>query len=103
MRKAIIASITTLAVLGLIGGCLIVAGNGFTTSNKHARWQVFVPTPDAYIMASIMFALSGIAMLWLLQQAKLRVSGLVICATTYIGVAIVLTRSLSHALQQSSP
>ena len=99
MRKASIASVTVLAALGLLGGCLIVAGSGFTTTNKRAHWQVFVPVPEAYIMAAIMFALSGIAMLWLLQQTKLRGLGLVICAAAYIGVAAVLTRSLNHALQ----
>jgi hypothetical protein len=99
MHKALIASVTALAGLGLVGGCLIVAGSGFTTSYKRAHWQVFVPVPQAYIMAAIMFALSGIAVLWLLQQAKARSSGLVVCAAAYVGVAVVLTRLLSHALQ----
>jgi hypothetical protein len=53
MRKAIITSVTALCVLGMLGGCLIVSGSGFTTSSKGGEWQIFVPAPQAYIMAAI--------------------------------------------------
>jgi hypothetical protein len=98
MRKVIITSVTALCVLGMLGGCLIVSGSGFTTSSKRGEWQIFVPAPQAYIMAAIMFALSGIAVLWLLQQGKVRAWGYVISAAAYIGVAVVVTRALDHVL-----
>lgn len=94
MRKAIIASVTTLCAIGMLGGCLILAGNGFITSSKRADWHIFVPAPQAYIMAAIMFALSGIALLWLLQQVQALVLGYALGAAAYIGVAIIITRAL---------
>lgn len=98
MRKSLITSVIALFALGLIGGCLIIAGSGFTTSNKRGLWQVFVPAPQAYFMAAIMFALSGVALLWLLQQAKVRALGYGVCAAAYLGGAVVITRVLSHVL-----
>ncbi len=95
MHKAIITSVSALCVLGMLGGCLIAAGSGFTTSSKRGGWHIFVPAPQAYIMAAIMFALSGLALLWLLQQIKVRAWGYVISAAAYIGVAVVLTQALS--------
>jgi pantothenate kinase len=44
-------------------------------------------------MATIMFALSGVALLWLLQQSNARVGGYVFGAGTYIGFAVVLTHA----------
>jgi len=99
MRKALIASVAALGVLGLIGGCLVLAGCGFTTSNKRAHWQVFVPEPQAYIMAAILFSLSGIAMLWLLQQSRMRARGYIGCTAAYLSVAFVVTRGLTQWLQ----
>ncbi|MEQ1515841.1 MAG: hypothetical protein ABL931_05060 [Usitatibacteraceae bacterium] len=99
MRKALVASVTSLAALGMLGGCLIFAQSGFTTSNKRGAWEVFVPAPQAYIMAAIMFALSALAVLWLLRQSKLRAPGYVLCVATYLVAAFILTRVLSQAFQ----
>jgi len=95
MKKAIITSVSALCVLGMLGGCLIAAGSGYTASGKRGDWHIFIPAPQAYIMAAIMFALSGVALLWLLQQVNVRVWGYVLGAAAYIGVAVVLTRTLS--------
>jgi hypothetical protein len=99
MRKALFASITALAALGMLGGCLVLARNGFMTSSKRGGWQMFVPAPQAYMMAAIMFALSGLAVFWLLQQTKLRTWGYVIFAAGYIGVACIITRALRQTFQ----
>ena len=94
MQKAIIASVTSLCVLGLLGGCLIVVGDGYTASGKRGGWQVFVPAPQAYILAAIMFSMSGLALLWLAQQATARKSSYVIAGVAYVGVAALLIWSL---------
>lgn len=99
MRLAQIASVCSLGLLGLIGGCLILSQDGFTTSSKRGHWSVFVPTPQAYVMAAIMFALSVLALLWLLQQARARNSTYLICATGYCGAVIGLTRLLAVVIQ----
>ena len=95
MHKAIITSVTALCVLGMLGGCLIAAGSGFTTSSKRGEWNIFVPAPEAYILAAIMFTLSGVALLWLLQQLKTRAWGYVFSAAVYVGVVVVLTQALN--------
>ncbi len=92
MHKALLAVVSALAALGLLGGCLIIAGNGFTTTNKRAQWSVFVPAPQAYVMAAILFLLSTIAVIWLLQQMKARPWVYGLCATGYAGSAIIVCR-----------
>lgn len=99
MPKALFASIAALATLGLLGGCLVLAQDGFTTSSKRGGWEIFVPAPQAYVMAAIMFALSAIAVLWLLQQTRLRPRGYLLCAVAYLGAACLVTSLLTHALR----
>lgn len=94
MRQAQIASVTALALLGMIGMCLIFAEQGFTTSSKRAHWSIFVPLPQAYIMAGIMFALSSIAVLWLLQQAKANLLGYLVTIVAYVLASIFITEFL---------
>ncbi len=94
MRQAQIASVIALALLGMVGMCLIFAEQGFTTSSKRTNWSVFVPLPQAYIMAGIMFALSSIAVLWLLQEAKANLLGYAVTIAAYILASIFLTELL---------
>ncbi len=98
MRNGLIASVAALAALGLLGGCLILAGGGFTSSNKRANWEVFVPAPQAWFMAGIMFALSGIAVLWLLQQTRMRLWLYAVCAMAYLALTIPVTYILKQWL-----
>ena len=97
MRAAQVASVVFLFALGLLGGCLVVAGHGFTTSGKRGQWQIFVPPPQAYVMAAIMFALSAIALLWLLRQAKARASTVAIAGLASVGAALFITRIIRAA------
>jgi hypothetical protein len=41
-----------------------------------------------------MFTLSGIALLWLLQQLKASAGGYVLGAAAFLGVAVVVTQAL---------
>lgn len=99
MRLPLFLSVGSLCLLGLIGGCLILAQDGFTTSNKRGDWQVFVPAPQAYVMAAIMFALSLIASVWLLQQVRATRTSYALCAVLYTVAAIGLTRVLPQILR----
>ena len=58
MRKTQFVAVLFLAFFALVGGCLILAQDGFTTSSKRGHWSIFVPAPQAYVMAGIMFTLS---------------------------------------------
>ncbi|MFD0727583.1 hypothetical protein [Lysobacter brunescens] len=61
-------SIAALFFLGLLGGTLIVAYSGYETSPRRGGTSVFVPAPEAYFIAAIMYAMSCLAMLALLRN-----------------------------------
>ncbi|MBX3713232.1 MAG: hypothetical protein KF800_14825 [Lysobacter sp.] len=61
-------SIAAMFVLGLLGGTLVVAYSGFETSPRRGGTPVFVPAPEAYFIAAIMYAMSCLAMLALLRN-----------------------------------
>lgn len=61
-------SIAALLVLGLVGGALIVAYAGFETSPRRGGPSVFVPAPQAYVLAAVLHAMSCLALLALLRM-----------------------------------
>jgi len=61
-------SVAALFVLGLAGGTLIVAYSGFETSPRRGGTPVFVPAPEAYVIAAVMYVMSCLAMLALLRD-----------------------------------
>lgn len=95
MRIGQILSVGSLGLLGLFGGCLILAHDGFTSSHKRSNVEVFVPAPQAYVMAAIMFALSVLALVWVLQQARARKPTWALAALLYLLVARWLTGLLA--------
>lgn len=99
MRKAQIASVLALAILGLVGACLILSQEGFTTSSKRGTWQVFVPAPQAYVMAAIMFALSILATVWVLREIRATRLVCFLGAVAYCGIALGLIQILASYLR----
>lgn len=99
MRKAQLASVVSLALLGLIGGCLILSQDGFTTSSKRGHWSIFVPEPEAYVMAAIMFVLSILASFWLLREIRARQITYVFGIAGYCGAVFMLTDYLATHIQ----
>lgn len=63
-------SISALVVLGLIGGSLIVAHSGFETSPRRGGSSMFVPAPEAYVIAVVLYVMSCLAMSVLLREQK---------------------------------
>ena len=90
MQKAIGTSVAALCGLGMLGESLIIADSGFATSSTLGALTIGVPVPQAFIAASIMFALSGVALICFLQQFGIRAW----CASLY------LRRSGAHASAQ---
>lgn len=90
--------VAALAALGMLGGCLVVAGSGFTTSSKRGGWVVFVPAPEAYVMAAIMYVLSALALVWLLRHYAVRAFGHALALLAYMGASAALIQWLGHAL-----
>lgn len=63
-------AIMALAVLGLLGGSLIIAHAGFETSPRRGGTPTLVPVPEAYLLSAIMYAMSCIALLVLLRDRR---------------------------------
>lgn len=65
-------AIAALAVLGLVGGWMVVLGGGFHHGQMHSRETTFVDGPAAFLMAAIQFLMAAIAVAALLRAAGVR-------------------------------
>ena len=84
-------AIFALVILGLIGGCLIIAYSGFETSPKtRGVHRVFVPLPQAYLMTAAMYGQSIIGMVVLLRNRKTSFMGIFLSCLGYVAVASTL-------------
>ena len=99
MRKAQFSAVASLTFFALVGGCLVLAQGGFTTSSKRGHWSIFVPAPQAYVMAAIMFTLSVLGMLWLLQQVQASRLTCLVAVAWYSSATYALTKALAIYLQ----
>ncbi len=85
-------SIAALFILGLVGGTLIVAYSGFETSPRRGGTPVFVPAPEAYIIAAAMYAMSCLAMLALLRSKTTSLLWAGVAVAGYVVLAWLLVR-----------
>jgi len=60
--------VAAIVLLGLVGGSLIVAQSGFGTSPRRGGPSTFVPAPQAYLLAAVMYSMSFIGTLALLRN-----------------------------------
>jgi len=60
--------VAAIVLLGLIGGSLIVAHSGFATSPRRGGPSTFVPAPQAYLLAAVMYGMSFVGLLALLRS-----------------------------------
>jgi len=61
-------AVSSLMGLGLLGGSLIVAHSGYETSPRRGDTPVFVPVPEAYVIAAALYLMSCLAMLVLVRD-----------------------------------
>ena len=87
-------SIAALFILGLVGGTLIVAYSGYETSPRRGGTPVFVPAPQAYIIAAAMYAMSCLAMLALLRNRTKSVLWAGVAVARYVALAWVFVRAI---------
>lgn len=84
-------AILSLVILGLIGGCLIIAYSGFATAPKtRGVDSIFVPLPQAYLMAAAMYGQSVIGLLVLLRDRKTSYTGTLLSCLAYVAAAFTL-------------
>ncbi len=88
-------AVAALVLLGIFGGSLIVAHSGFGTSPRHGGTSTFVPAPQAYFLAAIMYAMAAIALLALLQSRKSSRKTTAIAVAVGIGVAVMTAMVLA--------
>ncbi len=89
------AAVAAIVLLGLLGGCLIVAYSGFGTSPRHGGASTFVPAPQAYVLAALMYGMSAIGLLALLSHRKASRSAMAVAAIAYAAAAASLTAVLA--------
>lgn len=83
-------SVAALCVLGMLGGSLIVAYSGFETRPPRGTTSVFVPAPEAYILAAIMYAMSLLALLALIRERTRSTQPAVVAIAIYLALAWTL-------------
>jgi hypothetical protein len=88
-------AIAALVLLGMMGGCLILAQSGFATSPKRGGPSVFVPAPQAYLLAAILYAMSAIGLLALLRTWQAAMPLMALAVLSYLSVAVGLVWMLS--------
>ena len=90
-------SIAALVTLGLVGGSLIVAHSGFETSPRRGGTSTFVPAPEAYLLAAVMYLMSCLAMLALLRNCDTSRPVIAAAFCAYAAVATSLIGALAPA------
>jgi hypothetical protein len=88
-------SVAALCLLGLLGGSLIVAHAGFETSPRRSSTSTFVPAPEAYFLAAVMYLMSCIALLALLRDRKTSVHATAVVFCGYIVAAWFTVQALT--------
>jgi hypothetical protein len=90
-------SVGALMVLGMLGGSMIVAYSGFTTSPRRGGTPTFVPVPEAYVIAGFLYLMSVLAMIALLRHRKISVRAIAAAIGVYFVAAALLVVLLAPA------
>jgi hypothetical protein len=91
LSRAAQLAIAALVVLGLVGGSLIIARSGFATLPKsRGVHSVFVPVPQAYLMAAALYGQSVIGAAVLLRARSASATGMLVAGLAYLGAAFLL-------------
>jgi predicted tellurium resistance membrane protein TerC len=93
LSRAALVSVAALVLLGFIGGTLIVAHSGFETSPKRGGTSVFVPAPQAYVLAALMFCMSILGWVALIWEWRRSIALTALSIMLYFVVAVLI---ISH-------
>lgn len=88
-------AVAVIVILGMLGGSLIVAYSGFATSSRRGGTSVFVPAPQAYLLAATMYGMSAIGMLALLNNRRVSFVAMGCALVGYAAAAVCLTAVLA--------
>lgn len=90
LSPAVQVAVAAIILLGLLGGSLIVGQAGFSTSPRRGGTSTFVPAPEAYLLAALMYGMSFIGMLALLQNRRTSRLGTAFAVALYVIAATLL-------------
>ena len=82
-------SIAALVLLGMVGGSLIVAHGGYETSPRRGGSSVFVPAPQGFIIAAMMYGMSVLGMVALLREWHQSRTTIAIAIALYAIMAVI--------------
>lgn len=91
LSPAVQVAVAALVLLGWVGGSLIVAHSGFSTSPRRGGPSTFVPAPQAYLLAATMYGMSVVGVLALLRSRQVSRSVIAVALVIYVCVAAALT------------
>jgi hypothetical protein len=95
LSPAVQVAVAAIVLLGLLGGSLIVAHSGFGTSPRRGGPSIFVPAPQAYLLAATMYGMSAIGMLALLRGRNVSWLSIAIAVVLYAAAATLLVAELA--------
>jgi hypothetical protein len=89
-------SIAALVLLGMLGGSLIVAHGGYETSPRRGGLAVFVPAPQGFIIAAMMYGMSVLGMVALLRAWLQSRTTIAIALLLYAFLAFMFVSALGQ-------
>jgi predicted tellurium resistance membrane protein TerC len=90
LKQAGLVAVAALVLLGFIGGTLIVVHSGFETSPKRGGTSVFVPAPQAYILAAMLFSMSIIGWVALIREWRRSIAITALSIVLYFLLAVLI-------------
>jgi hypothetical protein len=83
-------------LLGMVGGSLIVAHGGYETSPRRGGSPVFVPAPQGFIIAAMMYGMSVLGMVALLRAWHQSRATIAVAIALYAVVAVIFVSALGR-------
>ena len=91
-------SVAALVLLGIFGGSLIVAHGGFETSPRRGGSPVFVPAPQGFIVAAMMYGMSVLGLIALLRAWHKSLTAIAGALVLYAILAVISVSAIGAYL-----
>ena len=87
-------AIAVLCALGMFAGSFVLAEGGFSHTPKRGIHSVFISGSQAYFVAAVFFAFSGLAALVLLRSAQAKSGHHVLAGVVYMAATCLMFAAL---------
>jgi hypothetical protein len=89
-------AVAALVLLGMVGGSLIVAHGGYETSPRRGGSPVFVPAPQGFIIAAMMYGMSVLGVVALLREWHQSRTTITIAIALYAIMAVIFVSAFGR-------